>query len=180
MNILICPGIHDPLLTEQFVRQLQLSREISIFPASGYLPVSALDIFQFMCQEWGEPQNCSSRIASIGFSAGVIGAIGAVTAWQLLGGKIAAFFALDGWGVPLVGNFPIHRISHDYFTHWSSALLGKGEESFYADPPVEHLDLWRSPQTTQGWNISAGKLKIGRKITLDRFLQRSLERYSNW
>ena len=55
-----------------------------------------------------------------------------------------ALIAFDGWGVPLVGNFPIYRISHDQFTHWSSELLGKGDKSFYADPPVEHLDLWRS------------------------------------
>jgi len=44
-------------------------------------------------------------------------------------------------GVPLVGNFPIHRLSHDYFTHWSSAVLGSGNDSFYADPPVEHLEM---------------------------------------
>ncbi|MGB3188280.1 MAG: hypothetical protein WBB43_02490, partial [Limnoraphis sp.] len=64
---------------------------------------------------------------------------------------VKALIALDGWGVPLGGNFPIYRISHDRFTHWSSALLGGGVESFYADPPVEHLDLWSSPQTARGW-----------------------------
>lgn len=68
-----------------------------------------------------------------------------------MGGQIKALIALDGWGVPLGGNFPIYRLSHDSFTHWSSALLGGGTESFYADPPVEHLELWRSPQTTKGW-----------------------------
>ena len=175
MRILICPGIHHPLLTERFVAGLKLSGDISIFPASGYSPVSALDIFQFMCDEWGEPQNCPWAIASISFSAGIVGAIGAATAWQLLGGKIAAFFALDGWGVPLVGNFPIHRISHDYFTHWSSALLGKGGDSFYADPAVEHLELWRSPQTVEGWSIS-GNLQIKRGTTVTQFLQRLLDR----
>ena len=178
MNILICPGIHDPSLTEQFVVGLELSRDISIFSALGYSPILALDIFQFMREEWGEPEKCPEAIAFISFSAGVIGAIGAATGWQLLGGKIAAFFAFDGWGVPLVGNFPIHRISHDYFTHWSSQLLGKGNESFYADPAVEHLELWRSPQTVEGWSISTGKLKVGRKTTVVQFLRHLLAYYS--
>jgi len=47
-----------------------------------------------------------------------------------IGGHVKAFVLLDGWGVPLVGNFPIHRLSHDYFTQ-SSAVLGSGNDSFY-------------------------------------------------
>ncbi|UBF26093.1 hypothetical protein K9N68_31945 [Kovacikia minuta CCNUW1] len=91
----------------------------------------------------------------IGFSAGVVGAIAAAWGWQLLGGAVQAFIAVDGWGVPLGGTFPIYRISHDSFTHWSSALLGAGETSFYADPAVDHLVLWRSPQAVKGWQVSA-------------------------
>lgn len=87
----------------------------------------------------------------VAFSAGVVGAIAAARLWQAQGGSVKALIALDGWGVPLYGKFPIHRLSHDYFTHWSSALLGSGCDNFYADPAVEHLDLWRSPQQTQGW-----------------------------
>ncbi len=30
-------------------------------------------------------------------------------------------------------------------------MLGSGADSFYAEPPVEHLDMWRSPQTVEGW-----------------------------
>jgi hypothetical protein len=97
----------------------------------------------------------------LAFSAGVVGAIGAAWGWQLASGKVLAFIALDGWGVPLFGNFPIHRLSHDRFTHWSSALLGAGADSFYADPAVEHLDLWRSPSTAWGWHISSD---IGRSL----------------
>lgn len=93
------------------------------------------------------------KLIIISFSAGVVGAISAAWGWQLMGGKIEALIAFDGWGVPLVGNFPIYRISHDYFTHWSSSLLGKGDKSFYADPPVNHLDLWRSPQQVIGWRV---------------------------
>ena len=31
------------------------------------------------------------------------------------------------------------------------ALLGNGENNFYAEPAVDHLSMWRSPQTVQGW-----------------------------
>ncbi|WP_421656938.1 hypothetical protein [Leptothermofonsia sp. ETS-13] len=106
----------------------------------------------------------------IGFSAGVAGAIGAAWGWQWWGGKVKALIALDGWGVPLVGNFPIHRVSHDYFTHWSSALLGAGEDSFYAEPGVEHLDLWRSPHTASGWHLTAGSSHSPIRTTAARFI----------
>lgn len=94
-------------------------------------------------------------LAFVSFSAGVVGAIGAAWMWQFLGGTVKAFIAFDGWGVPLWGSFPIHRFSHDEFTHWSSALLGAGSDSFYADPPVAHLDLWAKPQIAQGWWIQS-------------------------
>jgi len=68
---------------------------------------------------------------------------------------VKAVIAFDGWGVPLLGNFPIHRISHDRFTDWSSTLWGRNDSSFYAEPDVAHLDLWRSPQTAQGWTNEA-------------------------
>ena len=32
--------------------------------------------------------------------------------------------------------------------------MGGGEESFYADPGVGHLELWRSPQTVRGWWVN--------------------------
>lgn len=99
-------------------------------------------------------------IIFICFSAGVVGGLGAALWWQTKGGKIKAFFALDGWGMPIVANFPVYRLSHDYFTYWSSALLGSGKDSFYADPAVTHLDLWRSPHKVMGcWVSSSGKQK---------------------
>ncbi|MCU0568633.1 MAG: hypothetical protein MUF49_18805 [Oculatellaceae cyanobacterium Prado106] len=91
----------------------------------------------------------------VGFSAGVVGAIGAARLWHQWGGQVQGLAAFDGWGVPLWGDFPIYRISHDAFTHWSSALLGAGQASFYAEPPVSHLALWRSPETVQGWSNPA-------------------------
>jgi hypothetical protein len=143
MRLVICPGVHEPKLTDCFLTGLsglwglaadrqnqQIVEPVKIFPAHKYPPFSALDIWHFLCSE----ELAGESLVFVSFSAGVAGAIGAAWMWQQLGGKVGAFFALDGWGVPLAGNFPIHRISHDRFTHWSSAILGGGGESFYADP----------------------------------------------
>jgi hypothetical protein len=32
--------------------------------------------------------------------------------------------------------------------------LGSGQENFYADPPVDHLSLWSSPDRVTGWSIN--------------------------
>lgn len=122
---------------------------VRVFPAQDYPAYSAIDILQFLCTQ----ESVGESLIFLSFSAGVVGAIGAAWGWQRLGGNVKAFIAVDGWGVPLGGNFPIHRLSHDAFTHWSSALLGSGEDSFYADPTVKHLELWRSPQTARGWRV---------------------------
>jgi hypothetical protein len=169
MSIIICPGMHDIELTRNFLKHLQLrstsnsakpdsseidsSRNVLIFPAQRYPAYSAFHIVQFL-QETLQQYPLTSELNDfvfLSFSAGVVGAMGAAWAWQQLGGRVKALIALDGWGVPLYGDFPIHRVSHDHFTHWSSALLGAGADSFYANPAVDHLDLWRSPQTVQGW-----------------------------
>lgn len=176
MSLIICPGIHEPTLTESFLAGLQVNNRqkpgnILIFPIQDYPAYSSGHILHFMC----ENHSLSSAIAIISFSAGVVGAIGAAWGWQLLGGKVTAFIALDGWGVPLTGSFPIHRLSHDYFTHWSSALLGSGEDSFYAAPSVEHLELWRQPQTVVGYSIDKSEQK--RRTTAAQFLTMLLDRY---
>ncbi|MFB2938702.1 hypothetical protein ACE1B6_25910 [Aerosakkonemataceae cyanobacterium BLCC-F154] len=181
MSLIICPGIHEPNLTESFLAGLrslptnQKPENILIFPTQDYPAYSSGDILQFLRQN----HSLSVPIAFISFSAGVVGAIAAAWGWQLLGGQITAFIALDGWGVPLIGNFPIHRLSHDYFTHWSSALLGSGEDSFYAAPSVEHLELWRQPQIVSGWWIHSlnGKTEQKTRITAAQFLTILLERY---
>jgi len=154
-SIIICPGIHDPHLTDRFLKSLQEAQIASegfiIYPTQIYPAFSAFHIGQFLEQRLAKSSD--RTVIFLSFSAGVVGAIGAAWAWQHSGGKVAAFIALDGWGVPLGGDFPIYRLSHDEFTHWSSALLGSGRESFYADPPVEHLTLWRSPDLVCGWQI---------------------------
>ena len=188
MRLVICPGIHDPKLTDRFLAGLSevWEREVDrsnspivdrpkIFPAHKHPPFSALDILHFLCSQ----ELAGESLVFVSFSAGVVGAIGAAWMWQQIGGKVGAFFALDGWGVPLGGNFPIHRISHDRFTHWSSAILGGGGDSFYADGSVAHLDLWRSPQTAKGWQIrqTADGIETVAPTTAATFLVHLLKRY---
>ena len=182
MKLIICPGIHPPELTESFVAGLQLDRicqseDILIVPAKDYPVYSGWHILQFVRDQLptcppAHPPTCP--LIFISFSAGVVGAIAAGTAWRRMGGTVKAFIALDGWGVPLFGDFPIYRVSHDEFTHWSSALLGSGEESFYADPGVGHLELWRAPQTARGWWVKReGERELS---TAAEFLAGVLER----
>ncbi|WP_013322325.1 hypothetical protein [Gloeothece verrucosa] len=155
MTYLICPGIHDPQLTNNFLEALKQQRinltPLLVLPVDRYPTFSAFHIVDFLQQEY--KNNPFKQLTFISFSAGVVGAIGAAWRWRQQGKQVRALIAVDGWGVPLWGDFPIYRLSHDSFTHWSSALLGEGQESFYADPPVEHLDLWRAPQAATGWQI---------------------------
>jgi hypothetical protein len=188
MRLVICPGIHDPKLTDGFLAGLsevwgdeyprqnsQIVDRLKIFPAHKYPAFSAIDILHFLCSQ----ELAGESLVFASFSAGVAGAIGAAWMWQQIGGKVAAFFALDGWGVPLGGNFPIHRLSHDRFTHWSSAILGSGGDGFYASPSIAHLDLWRSPQTAKGWQISqtADGIETAKPATAATFLVHLLKRY---
>ncbi|PHM05898.1 hypothetical protein [Nostoc sp. 'Peltigera malacea cyanobiont' DB3992] len=196
MNIIICPGIHDPDLTESFRSKLldlvydsaiaSNSANILIFPGKDFLVLSAFHILQFLRVSLGN--QLKSPIIFISFSAGVVGAIGAAHLWELLGGRVKAFIAIDGWGVPLQGNFPIHRMSHDYFTHWSSCLLGSGQNNFYAQPAVDHLSMWRClttsrsaslPETVQGcWvDSSIGISPPKGRLTAAEFLLMLLKRY---
>ncbi|MFH7242590.1 MAG: hypothetical protein ACHWZW_07040 [Spirulina sp.] len=84
------------------------------------------------------------------FSAGCVGAVALAHHWHRYRGNVRALFLVDGWGVPWHGVAPLHRISHDGFTHHSSRWLGAGRADFVAQPAVPHLQLWRSPQTVMG------------------------------
>jgi hypothetical protein len=175
MTVIICPGVHSSELTESFLRGA--GRQITdylVFPSETSPPYSAPHIVDFLTRQFAIPRQQASHSAGlprvpllfISFSAGVVGAIGAAWIWQSLGRTVKGFIALDGWGVPLYGNFPIYRMSHDRFTHHSSAVLGRGRESFYADPPVSHLDLWRSPQIIPGWHVvEAGDRDVSHRPT---------------
>ncbi|NEU82952.1 hypothetical protein [Nostoc sp. UIC 10630] len=203
MTIIICPGIHEPDLTESFkVGLLDMVSNgaithnyanILVYPGKDVLVLSAFHILQFLHvsvahRRYSLTDSLKSPIIFISFSAGVVGAIGAAHLWQLLGGSVKAFIAIDGWGVPLQGNFPIHRMSHDYFTHWSSCLLGCGQNNFYAQPAVDHLSMWRcltkSPsestsQAVQGWWVDSS-IEISPPkgyLTAAEFLLMLLKRY---
>jgi hypothetical protein len=158
MTVVLCPGMHDPQLTDAFWKAIgQRYRQLytKVIPTAFQVPeanlwgVSPLHILRFLHQS----VSISEPILIISFSAGVVGAIAAAWAWQLQGGSIRTFVAMDGWGVPLSGSFPIYRLSHDEFTHWSSQPLGMGQAPFYAEPGVGHLDLWRSPDQAWGWRL---------------------------
>ncbi|MCG8364640.1 MAG: hypothetical protein MJA27_15080 [Pseudanabaenales cyanobacterium] len=159
MTVIICPGAHEPKFTEScwqsLVQQQPDLDQALVFPSHTQPAFSAFHLLHFLQQRLISQSNptpgAAAPLTFLSFSAGVVGAIGAALTWRQWGGQVQALIALDGWGVPLLGDFPIHRASHDAFTHWSSALLGAGQDSFYADPPVAHLDLWRSPHTVSGW-----------------------------
>ena len=172
MPIIIIPGIHSPELTNCFVEAVQnsIQQEYLILPTDKYLPYDALSIYQWLEQA----RSPSQPMSFITFSAGVVGGIGAALAWQLRGGQVQSFIAFDGWGMPLVGSFPIYRVSHDRFTDWSSGILGGGTGSFYADPTVSHLDLWRSPNICLGWRYLAYGLKT--RCSLIDYLQNILSK----
>jgi hypothetical protein len=167
MSLIICPGIHPFELTEQFIQGIQhrIQQDYLVLPTTEYLPYSAIAVTQWLNQQ---SLSKAEPLSFISFSAGVVGSFGAAWAWQLKGGQISKFIALDGWGMPLNANFPLHRVSHDYFTHWSSRILGAGQQDFFAEPGVEHLELWRSPTTSYGWRIVAPGQKT--RDTLSNYL----------
>ncbi|MGB5771862.1 MAG: hypothetical protein WBM32_18640 [Crocosphaera sp.] len=151
---LICPGFHDHNLTHSFLKNIRNKSiyldDLLIFPTDKYPAYSGFHVLQYLQEKCC---NKSQGLIIIGFSAGVVAAVTAAWQWQLQGGTIKGLIAFDGWGVPVLGNFPIYRVSHDQFTHDSSIILGTGTMSFYADPAVDHLDLWRSPDLVQGWMV---------------------------
>ena len=159
MKVIICPGIHQTQLTDRFFKSLfgndlnnltsSNNSKYLIFSTESFPAYSPFHIYQWL----DKPEITSEELFFICFSAGVVGGIGAALALRLKQVKIKGFVAVDGWGVPLLGDFPIYRFSHDYFTHWSSAFLGAGKEAFYCDPPVPHLTLWERPEACTGWIV---------------------------
>ncbi len=183
MNIIVCPGIHQSELTESFILRLSdacchWAANILVYPSQGFSSLSGCQILQFLHNRL--EGRLESPVVFISFSAGVVGAIKAAYLWQLFGGYVKGFIAIDGWGVPLWGNFPIHRMSHDYFTHWSSKVLGNGENNFYAHPPVDHLEMWCNPQTVQGYWVDSPTNDLSSKNPLlaTEFLHLILRRYA--
>ena len=54
-----------------------------------------------------------------------------------------------------------------------------GENNFYAEPAVDHLAMWQSPQSVQGqWvNLSVGFSPPKNNLSASEFLNLLLERY---
>ena len=154
MTVVLCPGIHSQKLTHKFLCELfPASSSVVVFPTERYPAYSGWHLIQFLeAQRLNSSMNGakSHSVLLVGFSAGVVAAIAAAWYWKIMGRSVKAIIAIDGWGVPLYGNFPIHRMSHDFFTHLSSTVSEKLGDCFYADPSVEHLDLWRSPASVRG------------------------------
>lgn len=170
LPVYICPGFHRPALTEQFVRSLPSFTQPHVFTA---FPADPIAVFRWLIQEGQDP---TAPITAVGFSAGVVGMAGALTLWQQQDKKVARFFAVDGWGMPIAG-LPTCRLSHDEFTHWSSLPLGAGKVNFYADPAVEHLVLWGNPEQAVGWQVNDwedGRAK-GMATTASGFLNSQLQ-----
>ena len=170
-KIVIIPGIHSATLTTSFVEGMQNiigAGNYLILPTERYAPYDAVAIARWLKQYYPSPQDAPT-LSFIAFSAGVVGSIIAANQWQLQGGKIDSFVAFDGWGMPLLGNFPIYRVSHDRFTHFTSIMLGGGKQSFFADPQVEHLAIWRSPNSCWGWQTIGLGLKT--RCSLVEYLQ---------
>lgn len=151
MGYVVVPGIHNAELTDHFLASVTLpNAEVRVFPAQTQAPYAPWAVLDYLRTTYGLPEQ-APPLRFVAFSAGTVGAIAAAQLWQNAGGRVVSAIALDGWGMPAWTGFPVYRMSHDRFTHWSSRLLGGVVEGFYADPPVPHLELWRSPHTVWGW-----------------------------
>lgn len=180
MTLILCPGIHAPSLTTAFWWQLalQLPTSLSGSPplifahdrAPAYSPWHL-----WVCLHAAQP---TPPWVFLGFSAGCVAIAGLLPLLAYHQAPIAAIFALDGWGVPFPTPIPVHRLSHDHFTHWSSRLLGGQGASFYAEPPVEHLSLWRSPATVRGWQMDVDQQRQ-QYTTATQFLVQHLVIYGH-
>ncbi len=147
MQLLICSGYHSVDLNHAFLQALL-----------GVITPDRLWVLPI----WAAPQalpwllspnapQCDRLLHVIAFSAGVVVAYPLLKAWQGMGGT-SRLVAVDGWGMPLVGNLVIYRMSHDWWTHQTTYFPTPDQSQgyFYANPAVDHLTLWQSPQSTQG------------------------------
>lgn len=181
LPVVICQGFHDGALTERLVRSLPVFTQPYIVDTTT---VSPFKVHQWLERTFGNRDAAAQLpLVGIGFSAGVVGLAGALGLWKHQGGKVARLIAVDGWGVPVVG-LPVVRLSHDRFTHLSTLpldavgeLLGDASKvNFYADPSVDHLDLWGDPEAANGWEVARWQLgeKVGVPMSGADFLRQVL------
>ncbi|MEM9264838.1 MAG: hypothetical protein AAGA46_04885 [Cyanobacteria bacterium P01_F01_bin.13] len=151
MQLLICPGYHSSDLTHAFLQSLlkvitpDCLWVLPLWASPGALP-------WLLTSQQAPQQNRPLQI--IAFSAGVVAMYPLVLAWHGMGGT-SRVIAVDGWGMPLLGDLEIYRMSHDRWTHDTTYFPSVAESRgyFYANPAVEHLTLWQSPHLT--WGVGA-------------------------
>lgn len=154
--IIICGGIHSIKITKKFVDLIKiqlkdnLRESYLIIPLNQRPPYDAKNLFDNLMENGVLPQEKALTI--IAFSAGVVGCLAMARKWQREGGIINCLIAFDGWGVPLIGDFPIHCFSHDLFTHLTTCFWVNNNEHFYAQPAVSHLEMWTAPLTVSGYH----------------------------
>ena len=184
MALIICPGVHALSWTHAFLCQLdeqlpesQLPRYV--FPAHENSPWSAYALRIFL---ESMAITLTDPLVLIAFSAGCVAAAGVANDWVAQGRSAPVVIALDGWGVPLPNTFPRYRLSHDRFTHDTSAWLGTGRVSFYADPPVSHRQLWCMPAQVTGRQVGCfprSKCSPEASITALQFLVTCVQQSSH-
>lgn len=159
MGIVICPGLVAAAASQRFWQMVQqhlsaeanpstmASNDVIFLPPDCpvYSPEHVLQALQPFLTPVQNPW------VWIGFSAGVVGGLGAARHCHPQF-PVQRFIALDAWGVPLIAPFPIDHLSHDRWTHQVVSTFNTLNSSFYADPGVNHLDLWETPSTVTGWD----------------------------
>lgn len=190
MHIYICPGFHPPALTRSFLAALMHDRPVSwawstcgvmpsyLPPYSPYHVLQSLEqhLSHFQAFSPDSPESPDSpAIVWIGFSAGVVGALGAAQEWQARGRTVLGLIAVDSWGLPLRADFPIYSLSRDWakptnnsLAEWITRYFMPDLPHFYAEPPVDHLFLWGSPHQVQGWSQDYSGLR--QRTTATRFI----------
>ncbi|QQE64792.1 hypothetical protein GFS31_14740 [Leptolyngbya sp. BL0902] len=158
----ICGGFHGPEANDGIQALWAAEPAICTLPTVvlgggvPWAPLSAHALRQSLdCALAASPSGHQGRdqgqdLILWAFSAGGVGAVSLAQHWQRYRGRVRAIFLLDGWGIPWVGSAPLHRLSHDAFTHRSSRVLGAGRADFFAQPAVPHLQLWQRPQAVVG------------------------------
>ncbi|MGB5973168.1 MAG: hypothetical protein WBG38_07605 [Nodosilinea sp.] len=187
--LLVCGGMHPLSYTGQVLAAIARDEDLSRRSTAICAPHSSLGVISpFALRQTleahlgitvdGVTLNAAPPLIIWAFSAGCVGAAALATYWQRHRGPVLALCMVDGWGVPRDPEVPVHRLSHDGFTHHTSGWLGTGDLDFYAEPGVPHLTLWQQPQAVAGWSVEAGHRK---RLTAADFLsQRSraaIDRY---
>jgi hypothetical protein len=159
--LVVCGGLHPPGWTAQILATIAADERLSQLPVVTFCPSSPLAVLSARSLR----QQLDARLVTPNpaliiwaFSAGCVGAAALANHWHRYRNPVLALFLVDGWGVPWSGIAPLHRLSHDRFTHTTSRWLGQGTADFVATPAVPHPRLWQSPQTVLGepGNFSLG------------------------